>query len=256
VDGLRGVLALYVVVYHITLPLDLSWAFPTALAAVVMFFGLSGYVLTRAWDGRYGSFLLRRFVRLWPVYAGSLAIGYLIADMLPDWRAFFWYPFRAPSDPSLEAVDPPVWSLYIEAWAMPFMPLIAWAGAGPRWRLAIAGLTIIALCRFSPFFIFGAPFVIGSALARYDFRDHLLESPIAQWLGRISYSLYLTHWLVLTIVWRMFVAWSGGAASPPKIGILCSPMMIGVAWLVWRFIERPSILASRHFGRRPFRTPK
>ena len=69
VDGLRGLLAVVVLAWHVAAPFGLAWLLPAANLAVATFFVLSGYVLTRGWDGRYGVFLIRRFLRLWPVYA-------------------------------------------------------------------------------------------------------------------------------------------------------------------------------------------
>ena len=70
--------------------------------------------------------MARRFVRLWPVYALCLACGHLIAGIQPAWLQFLWYPLTTAD--TLPKIDPPIWSLGIEAYAMPLMPLIVWAG--------------------------------------------------------------------------------------------------------------------------------
>ena len=95
-DGLRGVLAMVVLAWHATSPLNLLWLAYPAKLAVSGFFLMSGFVLTRSWDGRIGRFMARRFVRLWPVYALSLAVGYLIAGISPAWLQFLWYPLPGP----------------------------------------------------------------------------------------------------------------------------------------------------------------
>jgi hypothetical protein len=68
-DGLRGVLALVVVVRHIDLIAGirdgLFWPFQVAVWA---FFAMSAMVLVRGYDGNYCTFPARRAVRLWPVY--------------------------------------------------------------------------------------------------------------------------------------------------------------------------------------------
>ncbi len=92
--------------------------------AVGLFFVLSSYVLTRSWEGRFGVFLVRRVVRLWPVYALCLAAGYIIAGVQPVWSEFLWYPLIGPNDET--SINPPMWSLFLEVWAMPFMPLISY----------------------------------------------------------------------------------------------------------------------------------
>ncbi len=54
-DGLRGCLALLVVVYHATDPCPITHQLMLASrAAVAAFFVLSGWVLVRGWDERYG----------------------------------------------------------------------------------------------------------------------------------------------------------------------------------------------------------
>lgn len=237
IDGLRGLFALVVVINHVAQKLGSQALFPAANVSVCAFFLLSGYVLTRGWDGRYGMFLARRFVRLWPAYALCLGAGCLLEQTFPVWTQFFWYPIlNANSKP---AIDPPIWSLCIEAWAMLFMPLIALAGRGRVWRAALLyGLAVVA-SGYCVKFAFGEYFLIGAFLSRWDFHNRFLSSAVPQWLGRISYSLYLTHWLVFALANRYFGGW-GVVASVPAAFL--------VAWLVWRFVERPSIGLSRRVG--------
>ena len=238
IDGLRGLLALCVVIYHSTYPLGATWTLPLANLAVFTFFGISGYVLTRNWDSDFLVFLLRRFLRLWPVYALCLGTGYLIAGLPPVWSDFFWYPIRHPHDSSV--VDPPTWSLTVEAWAMMFMPIIVWFVSGTLKRSVIAIAVLACVVQVYPDISIGITFVGGALLHRREFRNRILESHVAQWLGQISYSLYLSHWLVLSLAIQAFGPWVGG------IGAL--PVALAVGWLVWWAAERPSIWASRRIG--------
>jgi peptidoglycan/LPS O-acetylase OafA/YrhL len=238
IDGLRGLLAVLVLAWHACVPFHPFWLMMAAVAAVGAFFVLSGYALARGWDGRFGAFLLRRFVRLWPVFALCLAGGYLIAGIHPAWSEFFWYPVIGPDDKP--SIDPPMWSLFLEVRIMPFMPLIIWAGVGTLSRAALCMMALIVACKVDSHFFVGLLFVAGVAMARFPCRSAFLESAIPQWLGKISYSLYLTHWLVLALATRAFGPW--GAA--PAI-----PVIFVVAWLVWWAVERPSIWASRRIGR-------
>ena len=241
IDGLRGLFALVVVVNHVAQNLGSQALFPAANVSVCVFFVLSGYVLTRGWDGRYGVFLARRFLRLWPTYALCLGAGYAIAATPPVWSQFFWYPLLTAN--SKPAIDPPIWSLCIEAWAMVFMPLIALAGRGRVWRAALLYALAIAASSYYVKFAFGEYFLIGAFLSRWDFRNRFLSAAGPQWLGRISYSLYLSHWLVFVLANRYFGGW----------GVVASiPVAFVVAWVVWRFVEAPSIRLSRRidaFGR-------
>ena len=237
VDGLRGLMALIVLCFHLTLPLGIVFLAKPANVAVCGFFVLSGYVLTRSWDGGFGVFVARRFLRLWPVYALCLGVGYAIAEIHPVWSQFFWYPvLTANAKPK---IDPPIWSLCIEAWAMLFMPFFVWVGTGRLLRVAL-GFALVSLAGLLyAKFAFGLFFLAGAVLARWEFRNRFLESAFPQWVGHISYSLYLTHWLVFAVAMRAFGPW----------GLIAStPIAFLVGWLVWRLVEWPSILASRSIG--------
>jgi peptidoglycan/LPS O-acetylase OafA/YrhL len=79
-DGLRGVAALAVLFCHAK-DLPVWKLLPGAALAVDLFFVLSGFVLAHAYEDRLRSgmsapeFMLRRYIRLWPLYAVASAIG-------------------------------------------------------------------------------------------------------------------------------------------------------------------------------------
>ncbi len=198
-------------------------------AAVALFFVISGNVLTRSWDGRFDRFLVRRFLRLWPVYAVCMAAGYAVSGHAVAWTTFFWYPLIGPNDPN--PVDLPAWSLCIEAWAMLAMPLFVWAGTGGVIRAELGLLACILGVYVNPNVFFGVFFVAGAWLARFDFRAKALEWWLPQWLGRISYSLYLSHWLVLHYV-------PGGV-------LVTIPLSFLIGWLLAETVEQWSVRISR-----------
>jgi peptidoglycan/LPS O-acetylase OafA/YrhL len=72
-----------------------------------------------------------------------------------------------------------------------------------------------------------------------------------QFLGLISYSLYLTHNLVIGAVFR--IAAMVGAVSPLEVliwwvvSLLCCVAFAATFWLL---IERPSMELSKRFGQR------
>jgi peptidoglycan/LPS O-acetylase OafA/YrhL len=237
VDGLRGLLAIVVLVWHVCAPFGIQWMLLPANIAVALFFVLSGYALTRSWEGRFGVFLARRVLRLWPVYALCLAAGYYIAGVPPVWSEFLWYPLIGPNDEP--SINPPVWSLFLEVWAMPFMPVIVWSGSNIiRGIMCVAGPMLVAL--IVPQSSILCLFVVGASFSHIAFRNRLLEAAVPQWLGRISYSLYLSHALVLKVFVGAFGAWGG---------VLAIPLALCVGWLVWWSVERPSIKVSRQIGR-------
>jgi len=132
-DGLRGLAALLVVLYHNPLLSGAFWPRHGWLA-VDMFFMLSGLVVDRAYAARLashmsaGRFMLVRFIRLWPIYAlGCLAgLGFLlslhvwrhdvtlmdIAATLPN--LLFVPAFRWVDIGYLVPLNPPGWSLVFE----------------------------------------------------------------------------------------------------------------------------------------------
>ena len=130
VDGLRGLLAGFVMFAHIVNSWGDGRFIGLANLCVLTFFIISGYVLTRGWRGSYVGFLVRRFVRLWPLYALCIAVGGWLSMNPPPLSLYFWYPLMGINAQLPQ--DPPTWSLFIEAWAMPFMPLIIWIARRPR----------------------------------------------------------------------------------------------------------------------------
>ncbi|MFC1452093.1 acyltransferase family protein [Verrucomicrobiota bacterium] len=93
-DMLRGAAAVYVFLYH-SLPKDIAihHCFRFAQEAVIAFFLLSGFVIhyssiraqaqPRPFHCR--RFLVRRFVRIYPIFIVSLLVAYVIRTYNPDW---------------------------------------------------------------------------------------------------------------------------------------------------------------------------
>ena len=77
--------------------------------------------------------------------------------------------------------------------------------------------------------------VLGCALVIFagDFKNILLDNKVLQWLGRISYSLYLTHWPVFVLF--NYLGFSGGLAS--FSGIALSIVLSCVSFYL---VENPS----------------
>lgn len=101
-DGMRGVAAIGVLIYHVRnlLPLPM---FKAGYLAVDLFFCLSGFVIALAYEDKlragmaFGRFALVRAIRLWPLVALGVALGIAQAVAMP-----------ATADPALLAATAPV----------------------------------------------------------------------------------------------------------------------------------------------------
>jgi peptidoglycan/LPS O-acetylase OafA/YrhL len=133
-DAMRGIAALAVVVFHIGNDLNLR-VFPHAYLAVDFFFMLSGFVLTRAYEGRLRTslcasrFVEMRLIRLYPLFAlgvllGTARIVSKVVDAAPHPMnaagavlAFTMNALMLPAPTSPTLLFPfnvPAWSLFLE----------------------------------------------------------------------------------------------------------------------------------------------
>lgn len=128
-------------------------------------------------------------------------------------------------------------------------------GRGPAEVLAAAGLALILasavlLGRTSVFPGVNALWpVLGSALLIHADTGHVTRvgrvlgaRPMVA-IGLISYSLYLIHWPII-----VFVKYQLLRDPTPLETLAMLVAMIGLAWLSWRFVERP--FRNRHRFRR------
>lgn len=189
-DGMRGVAAVGVAMYHAYPILGNNAPFGKGYLAVDFFFMLSGFVLARAYDGRFGNgmtaddFLRRRFARLAPLYWIGCAIGliYLIVAKSdvgePGVTAIaanaLLLPFNAPSlSENLFPLNPPGWSLFFELLIANLVFAVFWPWLTTRVLLIVNVLSALALLQALHLagadtgftldnFVFGGPRVICS----------------------------------------------------------------------------------------------
>lgn len=110
------------------------------------------------------------------------------------------------------------------------------AARGAPSRLTITVTTVIE--------VVGAGLTLIAALYWATART-CLERPIAQWLGKRSFSLYLTHWpLVTLLAAKLGTRWDWLSVV---IGI---PAALLLAEVFYRLIERPSYNLSHLIGKR------
>ena len=81
-DGMRGIAAIAVALYHFNI-----YLMPHGYVAVDFFFALSGFVLHRSYLPRFrqglsfGRFLVQRFARLWPLFTLGTLLGAALAAL-------------------------------------------------------------------------------------------------------------------------------------------------------------------------------
>ncbi|WP_257516205.1 acyltransferase family protein [Microbacterium sp. zg.Y909] len=120
------------------------------------------------------------------------------------------------------------------------------AGMKPRAR-TVASISGLALIVAGAVFVsadaplpFPAvlPAVLGAALviwaAAPSGRRSVLGNPVAQWLGDVSYSLYLWHFPVLIFAWSIW-------GEAPVVAVLCVPVMLLLSELTRRYVEKPAL---------------
>lgn len=169
-DGLRGVAAITVLLYHLPETVPGDFLFERGYLMVDLFFLLSGFVLALSAEPRLASglcvtrFMLARAVRLWPMIAigaliGSAATYLILIDDGVTMRRTFWHGvqtlmaiFLIPSlirtrSNALFPLNGPHWSLLFEVVANAAHALVLWR-LGNRALLGVV-LVFAALLVFS-----------------------------------------------------------------------------------------------------------
>jgi peptidoglycan/LPS O-acetylase OafA/YrhL len=125
-DGLRGVAAVGVMLYHVGSWTGRSWLIPHGYLAVDFFFCLSGFVLAHAYGRReidWLGFMCQRLIRLWPLIALTMLVGATVIiehrERVPGWLGLgllmiprVWADDNGFSP--LFPLNPPAWSLFFE----------------------------------------------------------------------------------------------------------------------------------------------
>jgi peptidoglycan/LPS O-acetylase OafA/YrhL len=190
IESLRGVAALAVVITHSTAIFRVDgaeafWTVPifdrtagqllltpvlwmsNAGAAVVLFFVISGYVLTLSYRGDVGPYLFRRAMRLLPPMWLSILIFAAVTNLIPapaisGFSAWFVAVYgKAPSAVDLFrntalldfSANPVTWTMYVEVIGSISIPLFAFAARRLGFAFSLAG---IAACGVLLFFNYPA----------------------------------------------------------------------------------------------------
>ena len=123
--------------------------------------------------------------------------------------------------------------------------LIAWLWLKPRELEALAGVLLLTAVLIIAL-VNGADGPVG----------RILRTAPLLWLGKISYSLYMAHYLAIYVAAQLLMRFSphsrGGGAIPelPLVEALAVyavllAAILGLSWLTWRWIEKPCRAMSR-----------
>jgi peptidoglycan/LPS O-acetylase OafA/YrhL len=240
-DGLRGVAAIVVVCFHLGF---FKWipAPSFGYLAVDLFFALSGFVIAHAYDSRFASrsmtfrdFMLRRSVRLFPLYLAGLLIGIALEMrtqfLFPtvSWMQFcitamlnlflLPTPFLSDHPAGLFPSDPPAWSLVLELWVANLIYGAAWRFLNTKTLLVIIFVSAAAL--------------VGSSLYFGSLNLGVRWTEIFVGISRVSFSFFVG---VLVSRLRLKGMKNGLSPIPIFVGlalILCMPLTGALA----RFYE-------------------
>lgn len=256
IQQLRGYAALAVVAFHYSLEIDLP-KFVGGEAGVDIFFVISGFIMAILSKGTPGRFWMRRFVRVVPLWVMCLTCWLVLYEpRMETCRTAASFLLLVDCKPYL----PPGWTL---AYEMMFYSLVALGISRPKF--AIVAFVAIAIFRplmfefamgwallyiprkysawgflavpvllltptpegygFERLFVWGLP-SMAIVWAFLGAEKHFSKG-IMSYLGDASYSIYLTHMIVLmsTVTWAI-------------------PLIFIVGIAVHEWIEKP-ILKSR-----------
>jgi peptidoglycan/LPS O-acetylase OafA/YrhL len=87
-----------------------------------------------------------------------------------------------------------------------------------------------------------AAMICGVAILHHASNKTGLKDNFIAWLGRISFSIYLVHGIVIDYI-------PTGTMMPKIDTPACLAIVIAISWLTQRFIERPGIALSKAIAR-------
>jgi peptidoglycan/LPS O-acetylase OafA/YrhL len=183
-------------------------------------------------------------------------VSFGLGVVVSDWRqplAFFLLPTRA-------------WELGVGALvalavvAAPGIAARRWWKASLAWA-GLAGIVVAALVYgpqtqypswYAALPVVGtAAAILGGTGATRFGPVGLLALPPMQFIGKISYSLYLVHWPLIVIP-QVLVGWR--EPLPLWVTLLLAVVAVPLAWLLWRFVEEPGRRGTWRWTKTPRRT--
>ncbi len=166
VDGLRGIAAMMVVLYHLVGRTSADWLASKGYLGVSVFFVLSGFVITmaigerRITPGFLGRFAARRSLRLDPPYWISIVIAILlalvatkigVAKEFPSTQGILAHLFYLQDILGFAAISDVYWSLCLEVQFYLFLVVLLWIGgqrvSSSGFQALVAILLVLSLAQ-------------------------------------------------------------------------------------------------------------
>jgi peptidoglycan/LPS O-acetylase OafA/YrhL len=125
--------------------------------------------------------------------------------------------------------------------------------SNPVWKLmkTVASTMGLGFAPFALYYIVGAVCLVQLVVSSPGAKT-FLSSPMCRWFGKISFSLYLTHIpIVYTLTSHLYVVLleSGWTDASLVAFVVSFPIMVGVAAVFERAVDRPSLAASAAIGK-------
>jgi peptidoglycan/LPS O-acetylase OafA/YrhL len=316
IDGLRGIAALSVVLFHAfagghtpmlheRLPALAQWPLLHGNLGVSIFFVLSGFVIAHSLTGlnltpgMAGRFMLRRSLRLDPPYWFAIALGCAMMWVKhepisgEDVAAHFVY---AQEMLGIADISTVFWTLCLEVQfylifavlltlgsrivligafilSLPLSQIVIWHGLFTSlWYGFLLGVLAYAAWKNEKLIGWFVLYAASLAALAWHGGDLFMATCVAtaslilivarlgylttaanwrplQFVGLISYSLYLIHNPVIGVVFR--IAPKGSLAGEIAGYLASVAVSIFAAWLMWLVVERTSMKLSRMVSLKP-----
>ncbi len=196
----------------------------------------------------FALFMLGRKLRFWPVVVGIL-FAIIALGAASDLKLLFFAPMfliGVVLAANWDSIRPACEALLAKfgRWFAPALLTLAVLSLSLKWTLIPLGLPSVIPLSAQGVTLIGLMVILLLAMTWPPF-TRFLQGRVVQWLGAISFSLYLIHEPIVIAV---------GVLLGPELAALTLPIALLIvlpfAWLFFLLVERPAIRLSRYVGSR------